>query len=161
MGWDIKNPLHRTALIRGVNYMKFEGVSGDSFTLKGPEANYCAVQIVDATQAPAAGSMAASLGLNWSGGGLELGPNDRVGAEVAMAPWYNIRSDHGLTGGYQNHHLFFDQLNRDSGAAVGSQKIAIGPRDPLLPNHRREAAILEDALVVTDAGHVFIVRSKP
>ena len=161
VGWDIKNPQHRTALIRGVNYMKFEGVSGDSFTLKGPEANYCAVQIVDASQAPAAGSMAASLGLNWSGGGLELGPNDRVGAEVAMAPWYNIRSDHGLTGGYQNHHLFFDQLNRDSGAAVGSQKIAIGPRDPLLPNHRREAAILEDALVVTDAGHVFIVRSKP
>jgi hypothetical protein len=157
-GWDINDPKQRTTFIRGVNYAKFAGVSGDTFTVKGPESNFCALQVVDASQSSEAGRAAAGIGLNWTGGGIDLGPNDRVGAEVALAQWYNVRPDNGLTGGYQNDRLFADMFDRNTGAVLQSQAISVGPRDPLLPAHRREAAILPKAVVVSDAGHVFVFR---
>ena len=158
-GLDFKNPIHRTTFIRGVNYVKIAGVTGDSFTLNFTQADFSAVQIVDATASSAPGRKAASLGVNWAGGGIGLGPNDRVGAEVAAGPWYNIGIRNGLTGGYQNHFIFVDVFDRKTGAFRRTQKLPVAARDPRLPGHNRQAAILDDAVVVTDSGNVYLLRT--
>ena len=138
---------------------------------------------MDASGKAAPGSGPASLGVNWTGGGpphdtvgdepgpndhpeaqpregAELGPNDSVGAEIAMASWYNINKYHDLTGGCQNQQLFVDVFDRNTGDFRQSQKIPVVPRDPRLPNYKREAAILDDAVVVTDVANVYVLRSS-
>ncbi|MCY2931370.1 MAG: PQQ-binding-like beta-propeller repeat protein [Planctomycetota bacterium] len=102
-GADFKTPAHRTTFIRNVNYVKFEGVSGDSFIVDF-NGDFSAIQVVDAS-----GRMGprGSLGVRWTGRGPVLGPDDMVGAEFAAGSWYNIVTDYprkkvfALSGGCQ------------------------------------------------------------
>ena len=96
-----------------------------------------------------------------------------MGAEVAATFWYNIgslfggnenvvvydRARNGLTGGYQNHFIFVDVFDRKTGAFRRTQKLPVTARDPRLPGHNRQAAILDDAVVVTDSRTVYLLRT--
>jgi len=166
-GWDVKNPVHRTTFIQGVNYFKFTGVTGDVFTLDFTSCDYSGVQIVDASTG--AGRKAASLGISWNGGPGGLGPNDRVGAEVAGGYWYVISPDHQndlyskthITGGYQNPYVSLDVFDRNTGNLLRTQKVPIAPRNQRLTGHDNQAAILEDALIVADPNSVQVLRANP
>ncbi|MCY2930998.1 MAG: PQQ-binding-like beta-propeller repeat protein, partial [Planctomycetota bacterium] len=89
-GSSFDTPALRTTFVRDGNYVKYEGKSGDSF-----EAEFgwgwSAVQVVDASGRP---GPRRSLGVRWTGPGILLGPDDKVGAEVAAGNWYNILTDH-------------------------------------------------------------------
>lgn len=158
---DDRNRTERTTLIRGVNYMKFAGVSGDAFTFSGSQAHLSGVQIVDASTNAAAGGQPASLSVCWDGGGVGLGPNDRVGAEVEAGCWYNIGARHELRGGYQAPVAYVDAFNRKTGALIQTQPVPVVPRDYRHSSYDPQAAILDDALLVTDAQTVYILRNAP
>jgi len=129
--------------------------------------DYSGVQIVDASTG--AGRKAASLGISWNGGPGGLGPNDRVGAEVAGGYWYVISPDHQndlyskthITGGYQNPYVSLDVFDRNTGNLLRTQKVPIAPRNQRLTGHDNQAAILEDALIVADPNSVQVLRANP
>jgi outer membrane protein assembly factor BamB len=169
-GWDLGNPTHRTTFIQGVNYFKFEGVAGDAFTLDFMDDSYfSALQIVDASNGSAPGRKAASLGISWNGGPGGLGPNDRVGAEVAGGYWYVIGSDQErgpysktyITGGYQDPVVRADVFDRATGAIRQTQELPVAPFDLVPFFSDRQAAILDDAVVMADTLGVHVLRSSP
>ncbi len=163
-GMNSKEPSHRTTFIRGVNYVKFTGVTGDSFTLNFTQSDFSAIQIVDASPQPAEKTNRAGLGVNWTGSGLALRPTDRVGAEVASASWYNINGYNLLLGGPAGRadglpaavvHLF----DRNTGQLLQTQ--ALPGVQPMAPGsaYGNHARVLDDALVVTDGEGVHVFRS--
>ena len=145
-----------------VGHERFSQISNVPFSCPG-------IQIVDASTGTGPGRKAASLGVSWTGGPGGLGPNDRVGAEVAGGYWYVIAPDHQgdlyskthITGGYQNPHVYLDVFDRKTGALLRTQKIPIAPRDHRLSSYDNQAAILDDVLVVGDQLGVQVLRTAP
>ncbi len=127
------------------------------------------VQIVDASAGTGPGRKAASLGISWNGGPGGLGPNDRVGAEVAGGCWYVISPDRQndlyskthIAGGYQNPAVYLDVFDRNTGALLRTQKAPIAPRDRRLGGYDNQAAILDDVLIVADQRSVQVFRTMP
>ncbi|MCY2930310.1 MAG: hypothetical protein NTV86_12590, partial [Planctomycetota bacterium] len=160
-GCDFNNPAHRTSFIRGVNYVKFEGMSGDTFTLTFGQWNFSAIQVVDASGRP---GPRRSLGVRWYRGGRQLGPDDKVGAEVAAGNWYNLNSYFLLTGGCQTvagKRLcgFVDIFDRKSGQSVGSYALPAGEGPALRTTYDCQVKILDDAIFITDSNGVYLFRS--
>jgi outer membrane protein assembly factor BamB len=167
-GFDVKNPTHRTTFVEGVNYVKFAGVTGDVFTLNYSMTEVSGIQIVDASAGTGPGRKAASLGISWNGGPGGLGPNDRVGAEVAAEYWYvihpdkpNMYSPTHITGGYQNPYVYLDVFDRDTGALLRTQKTPVAPNDRRRTGYDIQAASTDDALVVGDQRGIQVLRAIP
>jgi outer membrane protein assembly factor BamB len=168
-GWDFKNPTHRTTFVQGVNYVKFTELTNDAFALESVPGSFSGIQIVDASAGTNTGRKAASLGISWNGGPGGLGPNDRVGAEVAGGYWYVISPDRQndlyskthISGGYQAPHVYLDVFDRNTGGLLQTQKVPIAPRDRRLRGYGNQAAILDDALVVADQLGVKVLRTIP
>lgn len=160
-GFDARNPIHRTSFIRNVNYVKFANVTGDSFKIEAGQADFAAIQIVNASTNAAASGRPASLGVNWDGGGIGLGPDDKVGAEVQGSFWYNIAVGGQLQGGYQSPVVYLDVFDRNTGALLQTQKVNVAPRDHRLSGYDNQAVILDDALVVADQRGVQVLRTAP
>ncbi|MEI6219542.1 MAG: hypothetical protein WCP86_11635, partial [bacterium] len=161
MGFSHDNPLHRTTFIRGVNYVKFAGVSGDSFRFNFGSVDWCGLQIVDSTAGSEPGRMAGSIGINWTGGGIGIDPDINVGAEVAGKYWYNIGGRWELSGGYQDPFLHVDIFDKTTGALLRTQKLPVAPLD-LVPFYGdRQAAIVNDGVVVADRRGIRVFRTDP
>jgi hypothetical protein len=84
-----------------------------------------------------------------------------VGAEVEAGCWYNIGARHELRGGYQAPAVYVDAFNRKTGALIQTQPVPVVPRDYRHSSYDPQAAILDDALLVTDAQTVYILRNAP
>ncbi|MCY2925546.1 MAG: hypothetical protein NT031_08910, partial [Planctomycetota bacterium] len=158
---DFSIPANRTTFVRGVNYVKFEGASGDTFTLTFGQWNFSAIQVVDASGRP---GPRRSLGIRWSRAGRLLGPDDKVGAEVAAGNWYNLNSYFLLVGGCQTAAGkrvcgFVDIFDRKSGQVVGSHALPAGEAPAQRTTYDCQAKILDDGLLITDSNGVYLFRS--
>ena len=160
-------PAHRTSLIRDVNYVKYEGKTGDSFELDFGWGGWSAIQVVDASGRP---GPRRSLGVRWTGPGPLLGADDKVGAEVAAGNWYNILTDYPrgkffvLSGGCltvagQRVCGFVDVFDRKTGQALDSQTLPAGDGPMHATSYDCQAKILDDALLMTDSNGVYLFRS--
>lgn len=158
-GFDANNPLHRTTFVRNANYVRFAGVSGDAFKIDFSQVNFSAIQIADASGGSQPGRKAASLGVNWDGGGLGLGPDVQVGAEVAAGYWYNIGAKSELKGGYQEPQVYVEVFDRAAGTLRNSQKLPVAPYDVISAFGDRQAVVLPDAVVVADTRGVHVWRA--
>jgi hypothetical protein len=161
-GTDFRNPAHRTTFIRDVNYVKVEGVTGDAFTLCY-EWDCSGIQIVDASGRP---GPRRSLAVRWTDSGPAMGPDEKIGAEVAAGNWYTINKYLMLLGGYQadkgkNALGFVDVFDRKSGKLLGSH--ALPSTGAALPPtaYDCQARLLDDALLVTDGNGLYVFRSGP
>jgi outer membrane protein assembly factor BamB/tetratricopeptide (TPR) repeat protein len=169
-GWDSNNPAHRTTFIRGVNYIKFAGMTGDAFSVDYTMSPISGIQLVDASAGTGLVRKAACLGIAWNGsrgGGPK--PSDHVGAEVAGRCWYVIRpirpnhyySKTYITGGYQNPFILIDVFDRTTRASKEAQKIPFAPGYDRLTGCTSQAKLLDGALVVTDTRGIRVFRSAP
>ncbi|MEI7835421.1 MAG: PQQ-binding-like beta-propeller repeat protein [Planctomycetota bacterium] len=152
---------NRTTFVRGVNYVKFEGVSGDSFTLTHGHWTFSAIQVVDASGRP---GPRRSLGIRWSKAGRLLGPDDKVGAEVVAGNWYNLNSFFLLTGGCQTAAGkrvcgFVDIFDRKTGQIVGSHALPAGEAPTQRTIYDCQAKILDDGILATDSNGVYLFRA--
>ncbi|MEI7837454.1 MAG: hypothetical protein WCK05_13730, partial [Planctomycetota bacterium] len=168
-GANFNTPAHRTTFIRNVNYVKFEGVSGDSFIVNF-DGEFSAIQVVDASGRP---GPRGSLGVRWTGPGPVLGPDDKVGAEVPAGSWYNIVTDFArrkafvLSGGCQTTVAgkkvcgFVDIFDRKTGQVLNSLALPAGEAPAPRTSYDCQAKLLDDALLVTDGNGLYLFRSEP
>ncbi|MCY2929183.1 MAG: PQQ-binding-like beta-propeller repeat protein [Planctomycetota bacterium] len=159
-GTDFSNPLHRTTFIRGVNYVKVEGVTGDEFLLCY-EWDCSGLQIVDAS---GGAGPRRSLAVRWTTSGPAFRPDEKFGVEVAAGNWYTINKHFALLGGYQADKgpgviAFVDVFDRKSGKLLGSHPLpSTQPAPPPAP-YDGQAKLLDEALLVTDVNGFYVFGS--
>lgn len=160
---DYGNVTNRTRFVRGANYMKIAGVTGDVFTISFSECDFSALQVVNVSP-NVSKSHPEGIGINWSGGGPALQPANVVGAEVPHGNWYNINQFNILFGGPPNtgsaaNGMCVDVFDRATGGVLQTGALPAVRSEPGAFNYRSQARILDDAIITTDAGGIRVYRS--
>lgn len=160
---DYSKTINRTTFIRGTNYMKFAGVSGDAFTLNFGQCDFAAVQIVNSSPA-ATKDKPEGIGINWTGGGQGLLPGDVVGAEVVHSNWYNVNQFNVLWGGPTNtargvSGVCLDVFNRETAELIQSGTLPGAPVSANSATHGNSATVLDNSIITTDSKGIRVYRS--
>jgi hypothetical protein len=161
-GTDFSNPLHRTTFIRGVNYIKVDGVTGDEFTLCY-EWDCSGIQIVDAS---GGAGPRRSLAVRFTDSGPGFRPDEKIGVEVAAGNWYTVNKYFALLGGYQSDKGkgaigFVDVFDRPSGKCLSSNPLPSAQAAPPPAPYDCQAKLLDEALLVTDVNGFYVFGSAP